>query len=75
MATGGGTLAAMFAINDSGIIPGPLGMAETTPMADAPWEIASLASSTDLIQQIFTLVRTETLSLRSLGTIFHLMGR
>jgi hypothetical protein len=35
--------------------PGPLGISETKPMADAPQRIASQASSTLLMQQILTL--------------------
>lgn len=36
--------------------PGPLGMAATSPMAAAPNEMAVLASSSEAMQQIFTLV-------------------
>ena len=38
------------------IIPvgGPLGIRLTSPSADAPWEMASAASATVLIQQTFT---------------------
>jgi hypothetical protein len=32
--------------------PGPLGIADTSPSADAPQRIASLASAIDAIQQI-----------------------
>jgi hypothetical protein len=52
--TPGGIVAAISAINSSGIGPGPLGIAETSPTADAPASIASRASSTLAIQQIFT---------------------
>ena len=45
---------AMSAINDSGIQPGPEGIEETNPTADAPYLIANCASSTVLIQQILT---------------------
>src|SRR5687767_7559170 len=52
--TAGGTVAAISAIKLSGIGPGPLGIAETNPSADAPCSIAIHASSTLAIQQIFT---------------------
>ena len=51
--TPGGIVAAISAIRVSGIGPGPLGIAETRPTADAPCSIASHASSTLAIQQIF----------------------
>ena len=51
---GGGTVAAISAICSSRITPGPLGIAETRPNADAPQAIASAASSTLLMQQILT---------------------
>jgi hypothetical protein len=54
VAIGGGTVAAIVAIKASSIGPGPLGIAETSPTADAPHSIASLASSTLAMQQIFT---------------------
>ena len=44
--TPGGIVLAMVAIVSSGITPGPLGMAETSPIADAPCSIAIHASST-----------------------------
>lgn len=52
----GGIVAAISAIRVSGIGPGPLGIAETRPTADAPCSIASHASATLAIQQIFTRV-------------------
>src|ERR1051325_4277179 len=52
--TPGGILAAISAISSSGIGPGPLGIAETSPTADAPASIAIHASSTLAMQQIFT---------------------
>src|SRR5690349_174489 len=52
--TPGGIVAAISAINSSGIGPGPLGIADTNPTADAPCSIASHASATLAIQQIFT---------------------
>jgi hypothetical protein len=50
----GGTVAAISAINSSGIGPGPLGIAETNPIADAPASIAIHASAMLAMQQIFT---------------------
>ena len=47
-------VAAIRAIASSEITPGPLGMAETSPKAEAPQAIACAASTGDLIQQIFT---------------------
>ena len=38
----------------SAIGPGPLGIADTSPMADAPAAIASRASSRSAMQQTFT---------------------
>ena len=45
---------AISAICSSLITPGPLGIAETNPSADAPASIAMRASATELMQQIFT---------------------
>jgi hypothetical protein len=36
------------------ITPGPLGIAETKPSAEAPTSIAKRASAIELMQQIFT---------------------
>src|SRR5262245_37713399 len=47
----------MAAMRASGIGPGPLGIAETSPSASAPCSIASSASSTEAMQQIFRRVR------------------
>src|SRR5215208_5463087 len=52
--TPGGTVAAISAIKLSGIGPGPLGIADTSPIAEAPASIAIHASSILAIQQIFT---------------------
>ena len=57
MEIGGGTLAAIRAIVSSEIMPGPLGMAETRPKAEAPQAMASWASAGDLMQQILILGR------------------
>ena len=53
--TDGGVALAILAIRCSGIGPGPLGISETSPMADAPCLMASHASSMLAMQQIFTL--------------------
>jgi hypothetical protein len=50
----GDTVAAISAIKSSGIGPGPLGISETSPIAEAPDSMASRASSTVAMQQIFT---------------------
>src|ERR1035438_5006359 len=50
----GGTVAAISAIRLSLMTPGPLGMSETRPSADAPHSMARAASSTLPMQQIFT---------------------
>jgi len=50
----GGMVAAISAIWSSPITPGPLGMVETRPSADAPQSMARAASSTLPMQQIFT---------------------
>src|SRR5689334_21846030 len=52
--TPGGIVAAISAISSSAIGPGPLGIADTNPTAEAPCSIASHASATLAIQQIFT---------------------
>src|SRR5438874_6550331 len=58
VATPGGTCRTISAISSSAIGPGPLGMAETKPIAAAPARTASRACSIDAIQQIFTRVGT-----------------
>jgi hypothetical protein len=50
----GGMLAAISAIRSSLMTPGPLGMCETNPSADAPHSMARAASLTLPMQQIFT---------------------
>ena len=52
--TDGGIVLAILAIRCSGIGPGPLGISETNPNADAPYSMASHASSILAMQQIFT---------------------
>jgi hypothetical protein len=54
VATPGGTVAAISAIVSSAITPGPLGMAETSPSAAAPWRMAICASAMLAMQQILT---------------------
>jgi hypothetical protein len=54
VATVGGTRAAISAINSSAITPGPLGICDTSPTADAPHSTAMRASSRFAMQQIFT---------------------
>src|SRR6185312_343062 len=68
VAIGGGAAAAISAIASSPIVPGPLGIAETSPSASAPQRIASCASATLLMQQILTrgMVRMRSLRLRHL---------
>src|ERR1043165_2331325 len=56
VAMGGGTAAAISAMRSHGITPGPLGISETRPSADAPASMARRASSTEAMQQ--TLIRT-----------------
>ena len=51
---GGGMCRAISAIAPSGMTPGPLGIAETSPSADAPQAMAARASSREAMQQIFT---------------------
>ena len=48
----GGTMRTMSAIDSSAITPGPLGIADTKPSADAPQAIARSASATEAMQQI-----------------------
>src|SRR5947208_3320022 len=60
VAIGGGTVSAIRAIASSEMTPGPLGIAETRPNAEAPQPIASTASAGDLMQQILTLGRVCT---------------
>jgi hypothetical protein len=57
VAIGGGTLQTISAMSSSSITPGPLGISETKPSAEAPYFIASFASSIDDIQQIFTRIK------------------
>ena len=64
VATPGGTDSAIERMRRSGIGPGPLGIADTSPTALAPWAIASRASSTLCMQQ--TLNLTEDTSLLEL---------
>jgi hypothetical protein len=65
--TEGGTILVMFAMVLSEITPGPLGISETNPKADAPYRMASLASLTLEMQQILTLGLWK-------GSIFYSFG-
>ena len=47
--------AAILRILSSSMTPKPLGMADTSPRAEAPWAIAWRASSTFCMQQILIL--------------------
>src|ERR1043165_5957944 len=58
VAMGGGTAAAISAMRSHGITPGPLGIAETRPSADAPASMARRASSMEAMQQILMRGRT-----------------
>jgi hypothetical protein len=53
VAIGGGTVCAIRRMSSSDIGPGPDGIAPTSPIADAPKAIASAASCSFAIQQIF----------------------
>src|SRR5690242_10095843 len=52
VAIGGGIWHAISAIVSSEITPGPLGIEETSPRAEAPQAIAARASSKEAMQQI-----------------------
>src|SRR5687767_14007203 len=54
VATGGGTRAAISAMSPSSITPGPLGISETSPTADAPHSTTRRISSTLAMQQTLT---------------------
>jgi hypothetical protein len=54
VATEGGTRAAISAINSSGMTPGPLGISDTNPTADAPHSTAVRASDALAMQQTLT---------------------
>jgi hypothetical protein len=53
--TAGGIAHAISRIKSSLMTPGPLGMSETSPRAEAPKRTAIRASSMLLMQQILTL--------------------
>ena len=54
---GGGTVRAIARIKSSEMIPGPLGIEETSPTASAPASIAVRASSMLPMQHTLTLTR------------------
>src|SRR4030067_1383207 len=53
--TEGGNIFAILAILFSEMTPGPLGISETRPSAEAPYCMVSKASLTSAMQQILTL--------------------
>ncbi len=61
-ATVGGTVAAISRMRRSEMGPGPLGIRETRPMADAPIRTARAASASDAMQQTLTRVVTGNIS-------------
>jgi hypothetical protein len=61
VATEGGTVSAISLMRDSEMGPGPLGIRDTRPIADAPISTARAASSSDAMQQILTLGRTDSM--------------
>src|SRR6266550_2889459 len=62
VATPGGTVYAISRMRDSGMGPGPLGIRDTRPMADAPIRTASAASSSEAMQQTLTRGGTGNIS-------------
>src|SRR5712671_8111131 len=62
VATPAGTVPAISRMRDSGIGPGPLGILETKPTADAPMRTAIAASASDAMQQILTRGDTRNIS-------------
>ena len=73
--TPGGTVPAIAAMVSSGITPGPLGMANTSPIADAPESTAICASLMLPMQQILTRGmadgRTDFLTVQGLSQKTH----
>src|SRR5450759_3340547 len=70
VATPGGTVSAISRMRDSGMGPGPLGIRDTRPRADAPIRTASAASSSDAMQQTLTLGGTGNITEPSVDTIY-----
>src|ERR1051326_7600085 len=66
VAIGGGPAAAISAIRSHGITPGPLGIVETRPSADAPASMARRASAMEAMQQILIRIAPSYLSSRLL---------
>src|SRR4029078_3167376 len=62
VATPGGTVAAISRMRSSGIGPGPLGIRDTRPIAEAPIRTARAASCSVAMQQIFTRVEARNIS-------------
>src|ERR1700741_2741853 len=71
VATPGGTVCAISRIRASGIGPGPLGIRDTSPIADAPQDTASAASASDAMQQILTLGGTWNISTILVSTTYR----
>src|SRR5262245_1200782 len=71
VSVGYGTAAATAAITSSAIGPGPLGIAETRPIADAPAPIASRASSRSAMQQ--TLTNGTRTSVPAIGVLVEVL--
>src|ERR1700681_2927631 len=78
VATPGGTVQAISRMRDSGIGPGPLGIRDTRPMADAPIRTASAASAAEAMQQTLTRIGmgniTESLVDTLYGNCIQLCG-
>src|SRR6476620_7822295 len=72
VSTVGGSAVTISAISSSSIGPGPLGIRETKPIADAPCASAIRASSTLAMQQIFTRVVIAELSPSPAARTIHL---
>jgi hypothetical protein len=71
VATPGGTIAAISVMRASAMTPGPLGISDTSPSAEAPPHTAKCDSSTETIQHIFTRGRRIPSNLRLLSVAFH----
>src|ERR1700730_13194503 len=70
VATPGGTVRAISRMRDSGIGPGPLGIRDTRPMADAPIRTASAASASEAIQQTLILGGVGNITARLVDTMY-----
>src|ERR1700694_3167440 len=70
VATPGGTVRAMSRMRDSAMGPGPLGIRDTRPMAEAPLRTARAASASAAMQQILTRGGTRNISYPLVDTIY-----